>query len=204
MSDAEMDFINREVKKDGRTVIFSYAPAYTDGNRLDMERIRKITEMDVRSFRIDAPPVMTVGSRDYGLLSAGLSTNGSPGRTPVNPLFAIDDPQVEVLGYYKDSPTVAVAQRKQAGYTVVYSALPLRDPDLMRRLFREAGAHIYNDENDVIIAGGGIVCIATKEDEGGTRTLRLRNGKDVTLEMAPASTVILDAETGNALFGDAK
>jgi hypothetical protein len=201
MSDAEMDFINREVKKDGRTVIFSYAPAYTDGDRLDIHRIGKITEMDVRSFRMDdTPPMVTVNGRDYGLLSSDLSTDGSTGRVPISPLFAINDPQVEALGYYKDSQTVAVAQKKQAGYTVVYSALPLRDPDLMRRLFREAGAHIYNDDNDVIIAGGGIVCLATKEGAGGKRTLRLRNGKEVELEMAPASPVILDAQTGNSLF----
>ncbi|MDR1601183.1 MAG: beta-galactosidase [Tannerella sp.] len=200
MSDADMDFINREVKKDGRTVIFTYAPAYTDGDKLDMGRIGKITEMDVRSIQMDTPPMVTVNGRDYGLLSAGLSTNGSIGRVPISPLFAIDDPQVEVLGYYRDSQTAAIAQKKQAGYTVVYSALPLRDPDLMRRLFREAGAHIYSDSNDVIIAGGGIVCLATKEDAGGKRILRLRNGQKVELEMAPASTVILDAQTGRRIF----
>jgi len=50
---------------------------------------------------------------------------------------------------------------------------------LMRELFRQAGAHIYNEFNDVLIAGGGIVCVATKEKEGGHRVVHLRNGKKV-------------------------
>jgi hypothetical protein len=44
----------------------------------------------------------------------------------------------------------------------------------------------YNNSNNVIIAGGGIVCIAAKEGEGGKRTVHLRNRKHVELEMAPA------------------
>jgi hypothetical protein len=195
MSDEQMDFINREIKKDGRTVVFNYAPAYTDGERLDINRIRAITEMDVRPLKMDTPPVMTVNGRDYGL-----EADGSAGRVPVAPLFAIDDPQVEVLGHYKDSPISAIARRKQADYTVVYAALPLRDPCLMRQLFREAGAHIYSETNDVIMAGGGTVCMATRRDAGGRKIIRLRNGKDVEITMKPASTVILDAQTGQRIF----
>ncbi|MDR2765111.1 MAG: hypothetical protein LBB90_08785 [Tannerella sp.] len=200
MSNADMDFIDRVIKKDGRTVIFTYAPAYTDGYRLDMDRTSKITGMKLRSIQMDTPPMVTVNGREYGLSSRSLSTDGSAGSVPVTPLFAIDDTQVEVLGYYKDTQISAIARKKHADYTVVYAALPLRDPDLIRLLFREAGAHIYNNDNDVIIAGGGIVCLATKEGESGKRIVRLRNGKEVETVMKPGSTVILDDRTGNILF----
>jgi hypothetical protein len=195
MSDADMDFIRREVGKDGRTVIFNYAPAYTDGNTLDIGRISSLTGMKIRPLQLGTPPVMTVNGRNYGLKS-----DGSAGSVPVTPLFAIDDPETETLGYYRDTQIPAIAQKKLADCTVVYAALPLRDPDLMRRLFREAGAHIYSDDGDVMIAGGGIVCLATQKDTGGKRTIRLRSGKEVEVTMKPGSTVILDAQTGKAIF----
>ena len=105
-----------------------------------------------------------------------------------------------MLGRYQGSDAVAVARKKQPDYTVVYAALPLRGPGMMRKLFREAGAHIYNDADDVVIAGGGIVCVATREDAGGPRTIHLRNGKQVELDMKPGTTVILDEHTGEILF----
>jgi hypothetical protein len=195
ISDEEMAYINDHVKKDGRMVIFNYAPAYTEGTKLDIGRIQKITEMEVRPVSISAPPVVTYKDKDYGL-----ETDGSAGRVPVTPLFEIIDKNVDILGQYKGLDATAVARKKQKDYTVVYAALPLRNPDLMRELFREAGAHIYNDANDVLIAGGGIVCVATKENEGGTRVIRLRNGKEVNLEMKSGSTVILDANKGTIIF----
>jgi hypothetical protein len=210
-----MAYINHQVKKDGRMVIFNYAPAYTAGAMsdtghenggqhaqkhaagatLDIGRICEITEMEVRPITIDTPPVVTYKGKDYGL-----EADGSPGRVPITPLFAISDQNVEVLGQYKGLNVTAVAMKKQADYTVVYAALPLRNPDLMRELFRMAGAHIYNEANDVVIAGGGIVCVATKANEGGHRTIRLHNGKNVELEMKPGTTVILDDHTGEKIF----
>ena len=195
ISDEDMAFINKHVKKDGRMVIFNYAPAYTDGAKLDVGRISEITEMEVRSVTLSVPPIVTFKGKNYGL-----EADGSPGRVPVTPLFEISDKNVVILGQYKGLDATAVAMKKQADYSVVYAALPLRNPDLMRELFKEAGAHIYNNANDVVIAGGGIVCVATKEKEGGHRVIRLRNGKNVEVEMKSGSTVILNAQTGERIF----
>ena len=195
ITDEEMAYINGHVKKDGRMVIFNYAPAYTDGTKLDVGRIGAITEMEVRPVCIATPPVVTFKDKDYGL-----EANGLAGLVPVAPLFEITDKEVQILGRYKDLNVAAVAMKKQTDYTVVYAALPLRNPDLMRELFREAGAHIYNEANDVVIAGGGIVCVATKENEGGHRVIRLRNGRNIAFEMKSGSTVIFDAETGEEIF----
>ena len=129
-----------------------------------------------------------------------MEADGSPGRVPITPLFAISDQNVEVLGQYKGLNVTAVAMKKQADYTVVYAALPLRNPDLMRELFLMAGAHIYNEANDVVIAGGGIVCVATKANEGGHRVIHLRNGEKVELDIKACTTVILDDQTGEKIF----
>ena len=163
-------------------------------SRMRTASFRPLTLSEGRSICVMSP-VMTILGNHYGL-----EADGSPGRFPVSPLFEIDDAGVEVLGRYQGSDAVAVARKKQPDYTVVYAALPLRGPGMMRKLFREAGAHIYNDADDVVIAGGGIVCVATREDAGGPRTIHLRNGKQVELDMKPGTTVILDEHTGEILF----
>jgi hypothetical protein len=196
MSDEQMDFINTKIKKDGRMVIFNYAPAYTDGEKLDVGRMQSLTGMNIRPLKLDIPPQMTVNGIDYGL-----TLTGEPGKGPVTPLFAIDEKKdAEVLGKYKDTDITAIVKKSYPDHTVVYSALPLRNPDLMRRLFREAGAHIYNDANDVVIAGGGAVSVATKPGAGGQRTIRLRNGKLIEINLQPASVTIMDDQTGVNLF----
>jgi hypothetical protein len=195
ISDAQIDFINTKIKKNGRTVIFNYAPAYTDGEKLDVSRMKSLTGMNVRQISLSVPPQMTVNGIHYGL-----SMSGESGKVPVSPLFAIDESGVEILGAYKDTEIPAIAKKSYADHKIVYAALPLRNPDLMRQLFREAGAHIYSDDNDVLIAGGGAISIATGEGMGGKRTVRLRNGKAVELDLKPASTVMIDDQTGACLF----
>jgi hypothetical protein len=195
ISDAQIDFINTNIKKNGRTVIFNYAPAYTDGEKLDINRMKSLTGMNVRQISLSDPPQMTVNGIHYGL-----TLSGEAGKAPVSPLFAIDESGVEILGAYKDTEIPAIAQKSYADHKIVYAALPLRNPDLMRRLFREAGAHIYNNDNDVVIAGGGVISIASKADKGGKRTIRLRNGKEVALDIKPASTVMIDDQTGAYIF----
>ncbi|MDR3267489.1 MAG: beta-galactosidase trimerization domain-containing protein [Tannerella sp.] len=196
MTDEQIDFINTKIKKDGRTVIFTYAPGYTDGEKLDIDRIKALTGVNVRQISMDVPPQITVNGTHYGL-----TESGEAGKFTVSPLFEICcDNDTEVLAKYRDSDMTAIVKKRNPDHTVVYAALPLRNPDFMRRLFQEAGAHIYGDANDVILAGNSMVCVSTREDAGGKRIIHLKNGKQVTLELKPASTVIIDDQTGTGLF----
>ena len=76
----------------------------------------------------------------------------------------------------------------------------LRQAALMRAIFRSAAVHIYDDQPDVLYSGGGILTVHTKE--GGPRSLRLLDGKEVRLDLKPRSTVLLDNETGQVLIGN--
>jgi hypothetical protein len=72
------------------------------------------------------------------------------------------------------------------------------DPPLARgdwrRIFAEAGAHLYGEEGDVVHAGGGVVAVHSATP--GEREVRLRSGKAVRVRFGRATTILLDAETG--------
>jgi len=73
--------------------------------------------------------------------------------------------------------------------------LPARD---WRRIFSEAGVHLYTGEGDIVHAGGGLVLIHTKD--GGPRQLRFRGGASAAVTFPPKSSLLFDAASGEQLL----
>ncbi len=198
LSEAHRALIREKVVTPGRTVVWVYAPGYVDGERLSTERVADTVGMKIEKSTVNLQPQL--------LLREGSITPKFP-ETRIDarvrdawtaPTFQVVDSEAETLAYYGGSVEVALARKKINGATVWYSALPLKHPPLMREIFRQSGAHIYNEKNDVVSAGGGVLWIHT--ETGGKRTLTLHNGKKVKISLEPWSTVILDSETGKTLL----
>ncbi len=198
LSEAHRALIREKVVTPGRTVVWVYAPGYVDGERLSVERVADTVGMAITKSTVNLPPQL--------LLREGSITPNFP-ETRINarvqdawtaPTFQVTDPEAKALGYYGGSVEVALARKEVNGAAVWYSALPLKHPPLMREIFRQSGAHIYNEKNDVVSAGGGVLWIHT--ETGGKRTLTLHNGKKVKINLAPWSTVILDSDTGKEIL----
>ena len=197
LTDAQMDYINTQVKKDGRTVVFTYASGITDGETLDVDRMEALTGFDMATLALNTPPEIALNNgTSFGL--AGYFQGA--GNALVDPLFEVKEEGVEVLGHYANTKSCAIARKQADDCTVIYAALPLRNPDFMRGVFKQAGAHIYSESNDVIVAGGGVICIAASKGTGGERTLLLKNGKKVTVHLEPGASKIIDEKTGEELF----
>lgn len=60
-----------------------------------------------------------------------------------------------------------------------------------REIFRQAGAHLYTVEGDIVHAGGGLVLVHSKA--GGPRRITLRSGRVATVELEPNSSTILES-----------
>lgn len=122
------------------------------------------------------------------------------------PLFYAADPAATSLGTVAEGEEAGLAIKELANWTSVYSsALPLSTA-WMRRLARYAGAHVYQEADDVWMANRHFICIPTAS-RAGTRTIRLPERADVydwfagrwiaeqasefTLELAPYDTRIL-------------
>jgi hypothetical protein len=177
-----------------------YAPGYTNGEDLDTGRVADIVGMGIEKSTVNLSPELLL--RENSLAPGFPET-----RIPIKvqdlaawtiPTFQVVDPEAETLGFYGGSREVALARKRVDGVNVWYCALPLRDPGVMREIFRQGGAHVYNQKNDVIHAGGSVLWLHT--ETGGIRTLTLRNGHQVALDVEPWTTVVLDAESGTFLM----
>ena len=117
---------------------------------------------------------------------------------PINPLVVINDSKAEVLSEFDGGKGVAMARKSLKDAKIVYSTVPINGTAVFRELFREAGSHIYNETADFTYANSGMIMIHTKD--GGKRTIHLKNGKILNIDIPPFSTWLMDAENGTVIF----
>jgi hypothetical protein len=116
----------------------------------------------------------------------------------VNPLLVVQDKQATSLGVVAGTDYTAFARKEQKQYTSWYLALPPAQPALWRSVFRAAGAHIYNDSGDIFYSGSGLLVAHTAA--GGNRTIRLKNGQEIKVDLPANSTTVLEAQSGKVLL----
>ena len=208
LGEDERAYIARSVARDGRHVIYVYADGLYAGGDPDTANIRALTGMNViRRDQLQPLRAAIDPAWGGGDMALDLSYNeryfmfpyldtGKPKR--FSPNFIIDDPSVTPVTRYAVTENVCGARREANGATVWYFAVPPADNSLLRSIFREAGAHIYEDRGDALQVGAGLIVLHTAP--GGERQVRLRNGKAVELTLAPCETAVLDAGTGERLM----
>jgi hypothetical protein len=197
LSDRQRDYIQRRVATDNRTVVWFYAPGYSDGTTLDDRRLSALTGMTIIPTTLQAPPHIVLESLADTVISF------TTGDSPFGPLFAVSDSAAEVFGRYKETHQVAVARKVFGNHTSWYVALPGRNVEPLRSILRSSGAHVYANQGEIVYAGGGIVTLHTRE--GGRHSVTLRNGKSVDFDLPEGChTLYLDSETGEPLLPQAQ
>lgn len=189
LSPAQQKFIREKVAKNGRTLIYNYMTGVTDGKQIGLSQTEKLSGVELALQEETQPQTVT-----YLTPASEYTFKGV-----VEPFAIVTDPKVQPLATLKDHPEKVVLARKQfPTHTAVYATLPINGTDVFRQLFRKAGCHVYNDQNDFTYVNSGIMLIHTLE--GGPRTIHLRNGKDLQLELPAKSNAVLDASTGEPLL----
>ncbi|HVY73465.1 MAG TPA: hypothetical protein VG890_01465, partial [Puia sp.] len=190
LTDAERKYLKDTVAKDGRTIVWNYLPGYSNEERNDLRFVDDVTGMKLK-LAIGSNPLLASTTGDYPL--TGMDT-----LKDIRPLAYIDDPKAEALGADKRTGGIMVAKRSYPDHTVWYNSYLFRQPAVFRKIFQESGAHIYGDQDDVFYESSGLLMVHTKS--GGEKTIYLRNGKSIRLQLAPETTRYLDAETGELLL----
>jgi hypothetical protein len=185
---ARRDFIKKRVAKDGRHLLWIYAAGYSDDERLDVSLIGGLTGIEVER---------TAPKKAFYSSGCGLPERSCEAETAPSPLFAIADADAEKAAFFSGSKDCAGARRIFPGHTSWYFSLPPDSPDILREIFRQAGAHIYSEAGDAICAGSGLLMIHTAK--GGHRTLNFKGGRERVVELPPASTSLFDLEGGEEL-----
>jgi hypothetical protein len=185
LTDAQKKFIHRKVYKNGRSVIWFFAPGYSDGHTNDIRHIEDVTTFKLKKTEAGTDPVMIFGSYENHFDNKNERTLLKELYVPVDGL---------PLGYINGEPGMAL--KEYADYTVYFSALPVTSPDIFRCLFDKCGVHIYDDCNDATLEGSGLLLIHC--EHGGARNIRLKD-KTVSLDLHDGETVLIDSSSGNVL-----
>ncbi len=145
MTDAQAQAVEK-LKRDGKTLVWLYAPGYVRDSGLSAKNIEEVT-----GFSVGVDP--TQWKLAYRLadknspLAAGLEEKEYLGdaRT-ASPRFYVTTPDATALGVYSDGK-VAVAVKDFGAYKSFYSTVPVLPLPMLKNLLRYAGCHAWVNED---------------------------------------------------------
>ncbi len=106
-------------------------------------------------------------------------------------------PGAEVVGRWSDNTPCAV-RRTETAATWWALALPPARPAAWRAIGRQAGCLIINEQDETTLLGNGLLVVHSLE--GGKRSLRLPGGRAIDVVLAPRSTTVFDAVSGEGIL----
>lgn len=156
LSDEQVAAID-DLKRDGRTLVFMYAPGFIADDGLSIERTSALVGMrlawqpQATTMQCEAAP--TDHPLGEGLLPIqGLAANAAR--------FWVEDPEATVLARYLDGGEVGIAARDFGAWRGVYVAVPGGlGPELLNNIARWSGAYVAAPPGDAVYANGHLLCV---------------------------------------------
>ncbi|MBO4298331.1 MAG: hypothetical protein J5998_05990, partial [Clostridia bacterium] len=182
LSKEERNGLKAIVERDGIVTLWIYAPGFSDEESLDTAHIEALTGMKAR-LRPRQWSVNIFASNFDDPVMRDLPTSTFWGTDmQLGPIFSIDTEGTDAVplgtsvsqqGRFETG--FAIARRNN--YTCAWSVAPMVPAGVLRGLAREAGAHIYTDEEDVIYAGHDMLMLHTVRT--GDKAITLPREADV-------------------------
>ena len=144
------EFINNKLKKDGKVILFMYAPFYVNDNGFSIDNMNAVTEMKLKQLKSPENIIQ------YKEMSFGFSfVKDTMFCVDIDgDFYALDKKdEFEVLGRYQGSLTPALVRRTSKDYKTVFCGSGFIRAKPLRDIAAEAGVHIYScsDENIVFV-----------------------------------------------------
>jgi beta-galactosidase len=156
--------VRSRLDRERATAIWLYAPGCFGPEGFDAARAEAATGIRL------AEAEGNQGSRGTGLLDG--QAWGWPAW--VAPRLAVDDAGAEVIGRYTSDDAVSAAQRNVGTHRSVYLGDMAVNEDVLRVLFRQAGAHIWTRGGEVVHTDGRTLIVHC--GQAGPLTVHLPEG----------------------------
>ena len=175
MNEERLAMLRRRVCRNGRVVLWGPGTGITDGTKLSAEWASRVTGMPMalldESFarrvvltRFDHPITTRLrGSISYGD-SAAYGPILLPERHP-----SLSEQGIVLTSRGVNRPGFVI--KDMGDWTSVFTAAAPVPADLIREMARHAGAHVYSEESDVILASRNF--LAVHSVRSGQRTIQL-------------------------------
>ena len=129
-------------------------PGFTDGDSLNAEFVSRITEFNLKTVHCNFKPVIAFDHPDFAKTEITV-------KEQFNPMMIIEDKEAVIIGKMKYKNLPAAGYKKFSNHTSWYCSLPWLRPDLPTSVLKKTCAHIYEDQNDGLISGAGLISICT-------------------------------------------
>jgi hypothetical protein len=199
--------LSRQLKRDGRTALWIYAPGYV-AETLSLEAMTDLTGFTFERGDLPWGPFMHVTRFDHPATRDVPQDLFWGTNNVLGPLFHVKDPGALVLGqvvYTQGRCKPGLAVKELPGWTSWYAAAPNIPAPVLRGIARSAGVHLYSDAGDVLTGTRELLAVHTLS--GGRREFRLpakvevvydlygdrsvaRKTDRFTVELAPVSSAL--------------
>ena len=129
----QREYINSTVKKDGRSLLFIGPCDYINDTGVSCTRMSDLCEMEIGLLEKDETQIRAFNSA-YGYTE------------PKTPTPFVVDGSAKVLGRFSQSRKCALAVKETPNHNVFYSALGNLSHNVLRKIAKMAGVHIYAEE----------------------------------------------------------
>ena len=197
LTDEEFAVIEKKVKRNGATVIWTYAPGIQSPAGISLKRVERLTGFKLKSADIQALPRISFVNFEHplvrytppkdgdqyvhGALQPSFFGTGPMGNDErervIGPIIYVDDPEATVLGELDCLQQPGFCVKQMDGWTSVFSAAPMLNQYVLRNAARFAGLHVYSEGDDVILPGKSFIMIHAKT--AGEKIIRLPVPSDV-------------------------
>ncbi|NCO34728.1 MAG: hypothetical protein AUJ92_08210 [Armatimonadetes bacterium CG2_30_59_28] len=193
MSEAQAAFIETKFKRDGRTLMWVYAPGYATDGGLSSDRVSKLVGMKLTYAPEWGSLACEAAQSDHPLSKNLLPLQGNAMNSGK---FSIVDEQAIPLARYVTGGEVAIAAREFPAWRSVYIAAPgALDPNLLNNVARWSSAYVCSSPGDVVFINSHFLSVHGVT--GGKRTFALPRRSTVT-DMATAKTIAKDVTSFEA------
>lgn len=195
--EAKRAFLRSKVQRNGRTLLWIYAPNYIQRDGFSVNAISDITGIRVARRSEEGSAVTVRPEGLFARIGAAVRYGFTPGLKPgaprdqtfdmrskslleTTPLFEVRDEAARTYGVYDSNGAPALALKNHMSHTSIYSAVGNLPASLYREIARAAGVHIYYEGRDPVYINSRLLGIHMQSDSAPTITFPIR--KPIRLE----------------------
>jgi len=180
LSKVEREVIKDKVQRDGKVVLWVYAPGLIDDNGVSAENMYDLTGIRL-AYDADRWGLnVSVTNFDHPI-TADLPSNTCFGTDNlIGPIIYCDDTDAVTLGkliYNRGRFKPGLTVKSFEDWTSIYAGAPMIPASILRNMAKFAGVHVYCEDLDVLYANEHFLAIHT--NRSGRRNINLPKRTDV-------------------------
>lgn len=188
MDKKDKEIIKTNVAAQNRHLIWIYAPAYISGKELSVASVSDMVNINLKTMQYNKTPKIKI-NKSFAIVPEQSAF------MPYDPVFYIDDKEVEILGSYSGINRVGFGYKKSEKFSSWYIGVPIMDYQIFNKIFEKAGVTKYAEEKDIVYGGGDLIMIHSIKK--GTKEFTYKNKKiQIPFDTVPGTKVI------NKITGD--